>query len=693
MNSTHGSESELRVPVADKETVKRLIRYGRNATSAEECENGVAAQIESVADQLLANLDSIEPVSEWQQALDALRWVKYPIPSDGFVCLVDAMGDEAAIVQAARVSYGEGTKTPSDDRTLLRYLMRHRHTTPLEMVELKFMVRVPMDTWRQWIRHRTACLAGDVSVVFNRPCDGRAYRMTMKELYDKFNGNTGGNSSHVDRVQNMQLRSVDEVSGNVITTRVVDIWESGVKQVFRITVDSGRSIRCSSDHRILTPRGWTTCKQLRVGDVVTTVTSRKGLPAPVWNDVDPETEEWMPIVGWEDWYQISDQGRVRRIVGGRGSRSHGRCKARTESNHRSVTSLNRPGEQVLIQVHREMLRAFQGEPATEDLEACHGDGNPLNNVLSNLRWGTSAENKQDMIDHGHSTSLCAVPQVITEIVADGVEMTYDLEVSGPWHNFSANDIVVHNSVNEYSTRYSVAIDAQHATLPGEWRLQSQTNKQGSGEMVTKWPDGWTVTRCSEQSWLIEAPANAISVGRSKWYLPQSRYPDSPTPGDLLTDLEAGHRTASTVEYRLRLALGVAREQARKDLPLSTYTEAYWKIDLHNLLHFLGLRMDSHAQLEIRQYANALGDIVERLYPQVWQAFRDYRLESRTLSGPEVRVIQNLVAAGAPFPAPVPSFNSCVWPREWAVPRCRERDEAILKLQDLAILRRELGSNS
>jgi flavin-dependent thymidylate synthase len=75
---------------------------------------------------------------------------------DGFVALVDCMGDDGAVVQAARVSYGEGTRKVSDDRQLIRYLMRHAHTTPFEMAEIKFVVRVPMDCWRQWIRHRTA---------------------------------------------------------------------------------------------------------------------------------------------------------------------------------------------------------------------------------------------------------------------------------------------------------------------------------------------------------------------------------------------------------------------------------------------------------------------------------------------------------------------------------------------------------
>ena len=98
-------------------------------------------------------------------------------------------------------------------------------------------------------------------------------------------------------------------------------------------------------------------------------------------------------------------------------------------------------------------------------------------------------------------------------------------------------------------------------------------------------------------------------------------------------------------YAQRLERGVAREQARKDLPLSTYTEAYWKVDLHNLLHFLWLRMDPHAQWEIRQYANVIGrEIVARWVPIAWEAFNDYRLNSTTLSRIEVELLR-LLSAG------------------------------------------------
>ena len=80
----------------------------------------------------------------------------YPVLDHGFVRVIDYMGDDAAITQAARVSYGRGTKSVSNDEGLIRYLMRHSHSTPFEMCEIKLHVKLPVFVARQWIRHRTA---------------------------------------------------------------------------------------------------------------------------------------------------------------------------------------------------------------------------------------------------------------------------------------------------------------------------------------------------------------------------------------------------------------------------------------------------------------------------------------------------------------------------------------------------------
>ncbi len=89
-------------------------------------------------------------------AIEEILYKPYPLLDHGFIRVVDYMGDDSAIVQAARVSYGKGTRQVSEDRGLIRYLMRHHHTTPFEMCEIKYHIKLPIFVARQWIRHRTA---------------------------------------------------------------------------------------------------------------------------------------------------------------------------------------------------------------------------------------------------------------------------------------------------------------------------------------------------------------------------------------------------------------------------------------------------------------------------------------------------------------------------------------------------------
>jgi thymidylate synthase (FAD) len=206
------------------------------------------------------------------------------------------------------------------------------------------------------------------------------------------------------------------------------------------------------------------------------------------------------------------------------------------------------------------------------------------------------------------------------------------------------------NVNEYSTRYSLAIDATQTTAPDEWRGQAASNRQGSAGVL---------------------PAEL---------------------GQRLSAAEADFQAQARRLYEERIELGVAREQARKDLPLSTYTEAYWKVDLHNLLHFLALRMDSHAQQEIRLYATALGEeIVRPLFPLVWEAFVDYRLEGMFLSRLERELVARLMqrlAESNRGPATEEDFLAVQDPSWVEMVRCRERDECREKLIQLGLLPRQ-----
>jgi thymidylate synthase (FAD) len=200
------------------------------------------------------------------------------------------------------------------------------------------------------------------------------------------------------------------------------------------------------------------------------------------------------------------------------------------------------------------------------------------------------------------------------------------------------------SVNEYSTRYSLAIDSMQATAGNEWRTQATNNRQGSAGLVAE-EHGAQLTQAE-------------------------------------TDLQNNARRV----YEERLAAGIAREQARKDLPLSTYTEAYWKIDLHNLFHFLALRMDSHAQLEIRRYAETIGhEIVSKLFPLCWEAFLDYRVEALRLTRLDQGVIRRLAERGGPLPASHDDFLAAQDPSWAGLERSRERDECLAKLVALGLV--------
>jgi len=192
------------------------------------------------------------------------------------------------------------------------------------------------------------------------------------------------------------------------------------------------------------------------------------------------------------------------------------------------------------------------------------------------------------------------------------------------------------SVNEYSTRYSEAINACQKTDEDHWRSQATDNKQGSKGLVTHWAEGFTETLPAG----VFRPETTERGQEGAW-IGKDYYS---SPGVYLSEREKEIQCLAREVYEERLRLGVAREQARKDLPLSNYTEAYWKLDLHNLLHFLSLRLDHHAQKEIRDYANAIAEIVKVWVPNVWEAFEDYRLQAVTFSRMEVAGLKHLLEA-------------------------------------------------
>jgi len=170
------------------------------------------------------------------------------------------------------------------------------------------------------------------------------------------------------------------------------------------------------------------------------------------------------------------------------------------------------------------------------------------------------------------------------------------------------------NVNEYSARYSILDNEFY--IPDILYVQSKDNKQGRGEEY------------------IEHP-----------FVDQK-------------DMESISSSCYDI-YENLLKQGVAREIARIVLPVNYYTEWYWKIDLHNLLHFLSLRADPHAQFEIREYANIICDIVKKWVPHTWEAFEDYRTDGKFFSKQEVTLIKQLIDGDIPV-----KEESGLSEREW-----------------------------
>ena len=152
------------------------------------------------------------------------------------------------------------------------------------------------------------------------------------------------------------------------------------------------------------------------------------------------------------------------------------------------------------------------------------------------------------------------------------------------------------NVNEYSARYSIMPDRFYRPSIDNVRKQSKSNRQGG-----------------------EGP---IDAGTAEEFL------------QLLENAEANYQ-----KYIELTEKGVAREIARAVLPVSVYTEWYWKCDLHNIFHFLSLRMDPHAQIEIQDYAKAMYELIKPIVPVACEAFEDYRLNSMHLTGLEIDAIR------------------------------------------------------
>ena len=185
------------------------------------------------------------------------------------------------------------------------------------------------------------------------------------------------------------------------------------------------------------------------------------------------------------------------------------------------------------------------------------------------------------------------------------------------------------NVNEYSARYSILDNEFYIPAPAQLAAQSASNRQGRGDVL----EG-------------EEAARVLDMMRADSRRQYDHY------ADMLNESEEGE----AVDPGKR---GLARELARMSLTLNFYTQWYWKIDLHNLMHFLSLRADPHAQYEIRVYADAMLEVMKRWVPLCHEAFVQHRLHAVTLSAGAIAVVKRLLGGEK-----VTQATSGLGKREW-----------------------------
>ncbi len=237
-----------------------------------------------------------------------------------------------------------------------------------------------------------------------------------------------------------------------------------------------------------------------------------------------------------------------------------------------------------------------------------------------------------LLRHAHSTPF------------EMVEMKFHMKLP----IFVARQLVRHRTanINEYSGRYSIMPDEFYVPAPEHVSVQSELNRQGGGDPVEK-------ERADEVIALIDREQRTVRDG-----------------------------------YEQMLSWDIRRELARVNLGVAQYTEWYWKNDLHNIFHFLRLRLDDHAQYEIRVYAEAIAKIVKTVAPIAWEAFEDYVLRAERFSGPELEALVRLLGeTGDGWPGEESLVDAL--PEAWRqrndegkLKRNRERDEFLAKVRRL-----------
>jgi flavin-dependent thymidylate synthase len=497
---------------------------------------------------------------------------KIDVLNGGFVRLVDYMGDDLSIVRSARVSYDADWREGDEqkDAKLIAYLMKNKHTSPFESVQFTFEVKAPIFVFRQWHRHRTWCLDGDTEISFELPNRLRkgiktAKKIKIRDLYNRWNAPKPKRQRkdrtlaewNRERIGNMMLRVYDEKTDKFTTGHIVDVTSGGKKEVFEVTLKNGKKIICSKDHRLLTIDGWLPLKNCSKGTELLcngTYHTEEGTAAIRAARSGSKSNFWKGGV-------TSDRANIGRWTREQAPKVHAKYDYTCQKCN------TRSGK-----LHAHHIKAVVDSP-----ELARNFDN-LITLCESCHHVVHGRNGDKAMTRGRGITLMAKPSTIKSIKSVGVRETFDISVGGDNHNFVANGIIVHNSYNEISARYTELDEGFYIPEVDQITEQSASNKQ---------------MRTNVQHPQAEAFQQAIKEMTEK----------------------------SFFVYKGMIAAGCPRELARSVLPVAAYSRMFATVNLHNLFHFLRLRLHEHSQYEIRVYAQAMLQLIEPIVPVAVEEFK------------------------------------------------------------------------
>jgi thymidylate synthase ThyX len=469
-----------------------------------------------------------------------------PVLDHGFLALDAALASDLAVVNGARVSFNQASEELGErDAGLIRFLMRERHGSPFEHGYFRFIVKAPIFVVREHHRHRAGhCLPGSACVWMETitPRTGRTMRKRpIAELFRNWHEGVPDSRGRVRLLpscRRLSMRVLNEETQVFELGRARDVFRSGVKEIVEVETDD-RTLRCSPEHHVLTVEGWKRAGELATEDLIAV----NGVRAThAGEQVPPSLRRGIGV--WTSMQRVSSIRAVDRCYG---------CGRRFP---REALKLDH-----LIPVAVDLRRALDVDNLRPMCERCH-------------RGKTNEE--QRFARRRNKTAVAKFVRLTRRPRRVAEEETYDIEMEGPHHNFVTDGVVVHNSYNEWSGRYS-KLEAEFY-VPDFVRTQVGKPGAYSFEPVDD------ETRASARREIGETAERAFGA------------------------------------YERMLEQGVAKEVARMVLPLSLYTKYLWSCNPRSLMHFCALRNHESAQFEIRQYGEAAEGFLERLMPVTHAAF-------------------------------------------------------------------------